>query len=94
MWLTWYLKEADVDVNTSYPWANNGSSDCYDVQNAITHEIGHLLGLKDLDDEKMINIKRCMHIVQREKLKKEHYTKMIKMELSKYMAKNKGVEKL
>ena len=39
--------EADVDINMSYAWKNDGSSDAFDVGNAITHELGHLLGLDD-----------------------------------------------
>jgi hypothetical protein len=47
-WLTGAAYEADIDINTSFSWTNNGGSTTYDVQNAITHEIGHLLGLGDL----------------------------------------------
>lgn len=39
------LKEVDIDINTSYAWANNGDSMCYDIRSGATHEIGHLLGL-------------------------------------------------
>lgn len=37
--------EADIDINTYYLWKNDGSSDALDVQNGMTHELGHLLGL-------------------------------------------------
>lgn len=40
--------EFDIIVNTSYTWANNGSSSAYDIQNAATHEIGHALFSGDL----------------------------------------------
>lgn len=40
-----YITEADIDINVSYPFANNGNSDVHDIQNAMTHEIGHMLGL-------------------------------------------------
>lgn len=45
---TWYshtLNEVDIDVNISYAWGNNGSSNLYDVGQVFTHELGHLLGL-------------------------------------------------
>lgn len=37
--------EADIDINTFYLWKNDGSSDALDVQNLMTHELGHLVGL-------------------------------------------------
>lgn len=43
------VNEFDINVNTSYPWKNNGDADAYDVQNAITHEIGHALGFGESD---------------------------------------------
>ncbi|MBS7223972.1 MAG: matrixin family metalloprotease [Clostridiaceae bacterium] len=45
--LTRYHTEVDININTSYPWATNGDSRAYDVQNCFTHELGHLLGLDD-----------------------------------------------
>lgn len=45
--LTRYNTEVDININTSYPWATNGDSKAYDVQNCFTHELGHLLGLDD-----------------------------------------------
>lgn len=41
------IYEADIDVNTSHPWSNtpSGNSTTFDVWNAFTHELGHLLGL-------------------------------------------------
>lgn len=45
----WYISEADIDinVNSSMPWGNDGASNHYDIQNCITHELGHLLGLDE-----------------------------------------------
>lgn len=40
--------EVDIDINSSYAWATSGTINALDVQNAITHEIGHLLGLGDV----------------------------------------------
>ena len=37
-------------INVDYPWANNGQSSCYDIQNVMTHEIGHFLGLSHNPD--------------------------------------------
>lgn len=42
--------EADIDVNGSFPWANSVLKNYYFVQNAFTHEVGHVYGLGDLDD--------------------------------------------
>jgi hypothetical protein len=47
--VTWYgtsdgEAEADVALNTRFPWATNGV-DNYDVETVILHEIGHVLGL-------------------------------------------------
>ena len=38
----------DIDLNISKPFSNGGGSSSFDVQNIMTHEIGHLLGLFDL----------------------------------------------
>ncbi|KEO84897.1 matrixin family metalloprotease [Tumebacillus flagellatus] len=40
------IVEADIDINVSYPFANDGSSGNYDIGGNITHELGHLLGLE------------------------------------------------
>lgn len=42
-----YAVEADIDINVSYTWGNDGASFAYDVGNAMTHEVGHLLGLDE-----------------------------------------------
>ena len=35
----------DIAVNLDYPWTTTGESDLYDLQNSLTHEFGHGLGL-------------------------------------------------
>ncbi len=45
----YYIIEADIVVNADYPWNNTGSSTCLDVQNCMTHEFGHMLGLENVD---------------------------------------------
>jgi hypothetical protein len=42
------FKDTDIQFNTSYPWATDGSIIAYDVQNVGTHELGHSLCLDDL----------------------------------------------
>lgn len=42
---TRYIYEFDINVNTYYPWKNNGDPDALDVQHVMTHEIGHGLGI-------------------------------------------------
>ena len=39
--------EVDINVNKSFDWANSAMPDKYDVQSAMTHEMGHALGLCD-----------------------------------------------
>lgn len=41
--------EADIVINSDCPWRNNGSENGYDVQNVMTHEFGHMLGLDHTD---------------------------------------------
>ena len=41
----WRIVEADIDINVSYPFDNNGESGSYDIQNCMTHEVGHMIGL-------------------------------------------------
>jgi len=45
------LIDTDIQFNTSYPWATNGSIIAYDVQNVSTHELGHSLCLDDLKND-------------------------------------------
>jgi hypothetical protein len=52
--LYWYdprtgnLLDADIRLNSSQPWSTSGDADAYDVQNIVTHELGHTLVLLDL----------------------------------------------
>ena len=41
------LLEVDININKSKPWANSAQSGKYDVQNVMTHEMGHAVGLPD-----------------------------------------------
>ncbi|MBQ3084160.1 MAG: matrixin family metalloprotease [Clostridia bacterium] len=38
---------ADVLINSAFSWSTNVASGTYDVQNIMTHEVGHILGLSD-----------------------------------------------
>ncbi len=49
VWGKWYIIEADIDINVSFPFDNNGESASYDIQNVMTHEVGHMLGLGHSD---------------------------------------------
>jgi hypothetical protein len=40
--------DSDIQINTSYPYATDGSAASYDVQSLLTHEMGHSLSLADL----------------------------------------------
>lgn len=57
-WTNWqgYATEADIDINGDHPWSNNLTAGTYDVQNVMTHEIGHLLGLADHYDQQSSEI--------------------------------------
>ena len=45
-----YHVESDIEINSLKKWYNNGSLNGYDIQNVMTHEFGHMLGLNDLWD--------------------------------------------
>lgn len=42
------LTDCDIEINSSYTWSTSGESGKYDVQNILTHELGHWLKLHDL----------------------------------------------
>lgn len=42
-----YIVEADIVINKNYSWSNNLTQGTYDIQNAMTHEIGHVYGIND-----------------------------------------------
>ena len=44
--------EFDIVLDKDEPWATDGTSTAFDVQNIATHEAGHTLGLKDLRSPK------------------------------------------
>ncbi|MEJ2697353.1 MAG: choice-of-anchor D domain-containing protein [Candidatus Sulfobium sp.] len=49
----WYtngggILDSDIQVNTSYSWSAAGAAGYYDIQNVVTHEMGHTLCLADL----------------------------------------------
>lgn len=43
----WQIYEADIVVDSTWRWYNNGSANGFDVQNVMTHEFGHMLGLDE-----------------------------------------------
>ena len=42
------IYDADTAFNSYYPWCDGVYTGCYDIQNAMTHELGHWLYLYDL----------------------------------------------
>lgn len=42
------IVDVDTTMNTYYSWSTSGSPTAYDVQSAVTHELGHWLYLGDL----------------------------------------------
>ena len=44
------LRESDIMVNSYHSWANSSQPEKYNFYNAITHEIGHVVGLTDKYD--------------------------------------------
>lgn len=47
---SYQMREADIIVNTRYPWANSSQVGKYNFYNSITHEMGHVVGLTDKYD--------------------------------------------
>lgn len=50
--------ESDININSSYNWANSAQPGCYDLYSVFLHEIGHTARLADLylwsDDAKVM----------------------------------------
>jgi len=51
----WYtdqrIREVDMRLNTKYMWTNRAGAKRYNVKNVAAHEIGHHLGLDDLNNQ-------------------------------------------
>jgi hypothetical protein len=45
---TGHITDSDIEFNTDYTWATDGSPGAFDVQDVGTHELGHSLSLADL----------------------------------------------
>lgn len=44
------VEEFDININVYYSWANSAQPNCYDVYSIVLHELGHTMGLEDLDE--------------------------------------------
>lgn len=42
------ITDRDTDISSRYPWDIDGRAGSYDIQNVMTHELGHWLTLNDL----------------------------------------------
>lgn len=45
-----FVASGDIVINKHYPWSNDLSPYTFDIQNVMTHEIGHAWGLSDKYD--------------------------------------------
>lgn len=43
------LTQSDINLNMYYSWANSAKSGCYDVYSVFLHELGHTMGLGDVE---------------------------------------------
>ena len=41
----WTAIEVDININKDHPWYNGSRSGYFDVQNSMTHDMGHAIGL-------------------------------------------------
>ena len=49
-WFSTSVDEADMALNTNFPWSTNGVDD-FDVETVMLHENGHVLGLRHSEVE-------------------------------------------
>ncbi len=58
------LVHFDIRVNPTVDWAIDGDLDCFDLESAVTHEVGHVLGLEhsDLDEATMFSVLSPGHV--------------------------------
>lgn len=57
------IYESDIAINgVNFTWSSSGQTDRMDIQNIVTHELGHTLNLQDLYGNTDIE-KQCMGIV-------------------------------
>jgi MYXO-CTERM domain-containing protein len=60
------LVHFDIRVNPTVDWAIDGDADCFDLESAVTHEVGHVLGLEhsELDEATMFAVLSPGHVRQ------------------------------
>ncbi len=48
----------DIRLNPTVDWAVDGDDDCFDLESAVTHEVGHVLGLEhtEVDEAAMFAV--------------------------------------
>lgn len=49
------LTESDINLNMYYSWSNSAQSGRYDVYSVFLHELGHTIGLGDVEDDGYID---------------------------------------
>ena len=53
------LRQADININVYYPFANSAQPNCYDLYSVFIHEAGHAAGL---DDNDSLNTTSVMYV--------------------------------
>lgn len=49
------LTQSDINLNMYYSWANSAKSGCYDVYSVFLHELGHTMGLGNVEESEYEN---------------------------------------
>lgn len=70
-WTNYKLEQSDININMYYSWANSAAPNCFDVYSVFLHELGHSIGLGDVETAGYKDKAIMYHLVYRNTERRE-----------------------